>query len=670
MDNIFLAAFLALLPILVAGVLLLGFRMPAALAMPISLVVAAAVSFFAWQVDLITIGASIVQGALVAIGLLWIVFGALLMLATVTKSGAIDTIRAGFISVSADRRVQVVIVAWLFGSFIEGAAGFGTPAAVVAPLMLALGFPAIAAVLFGLIIQSTPVSFGAVGTPMLTGLGTGLADETGQMSADVAQRASALGLDQLGFVAHTATQVAMIHAICGILIPLLLCCFMTGFFGARRRFADGLAVAPFAIFAALAMIVPYLLVAFLLGPEFPSMIGGLIGLLIVVPAARAGFLVPKDTWEFAPRYRWPERWMGSVSPAEEAAHLRKRMPLIQAWAPYLIVVALLLLTRNIPAIKAFLTGPAVIKVEGIFGTPINQNMDLLYSPGALFILASVATYALHRMSGSQIAASWQLAGGQIAGAAVALLCSVPMVRVFINSGPDFNDSGLDSMPVTLAAAAAESVGQNWPLVAPFVGALGAFVAGSNTVSNIMFAQFQFSTGVNIGASTPETVVAAQAVGGAAGNMIAVHNVVAAAATVGLLGREGDIIRKTIIPALVYCLGAGAIAYMMIFGIGFNAGTVIFVLLVVGLAVLAFAISRSPGKDNHDLAPVDPEQEAALAATAPLAVEVVAPESDSSTSAGSTTDASSAGTNASSRAAGTGTRAGQRPPAAGESVTER
>jgi lactate permease len=666
MDNIFLAALLALLPIIVAGVLLLGFRMPAAMAMPIALVVAAAVSFFAWQVDLTTIAASIVQGALVAIGLLWIVFGALLMLATVTKSGAIDTIRAGFISVSADRRVQVVIVAWLFGSFIEGAAGFGTPAAVVAPLMLALGFPAIAAVLFGLIIQSTPVSFGAVGTPMLTGLGTGLADETGQMSADVAQRASALGLDQLGFVAHTATQVALIHGICGILIPLLLCCFMTGFFGTRRRFGDGLAVAPFAIFAAFAFIVPYLLVAFLLGPEFPSMLGGLIGLLIVVPAARAGFLVPKDTWEFAPRYRWPERWMGSVSPAEEAAHLRRRMPLIQAWAPYLIVVALLLITRNIPAIKAFLTGPAVIEVEGIFGTPINQNMELLYSPGALFILASVATYALHRMTGSQIAASWKLAGGQIAGAAVALLCSVPMVRVFINSGADYNESGLDSMPVTLASAAAETVGQNWPLVAPFVGALGAFVAGSNTVSNIMFAQFQFSTGVNIGASTPETVVAAQAVGGAAGNMIAVHNVVAAAATVGLLGREGDIIRKTILPALVYCLTAGAVAYMMIFGIGFNPGTVIFALLLIGLAVLGLAISRSPGKDNHDLEPVDPEQEAAQAARPHLTADTAAARgSDSSTAAPQAADTSSTATGSGAHSGG-----GHRPPPAGGSTAER
>ncbi|RAE28901.1 L-lactate permease, partial [Burkholderia multivorans] len=93
------------------------------------------------------------------------------------------------------------------------------------------------------------------------------------------------------------------------------------------------------------------------------------------------------------------------------------------------------------------------------------------------------TYLIHRMTKEQIGSSWKIAGGQIAGAAVALLCSLPLVRVFINSGSDYNNAGLDSMPVTLAEAAASTVGDAWPLLAPFIGALGAFVAGSNTVSN-------------------------------------------------------------------------------------------------------------------------------------------------------------------------------------------
>ena len=156
------------------------------------------------------------------------------------------------------------------------------------------------------------------------------------------------------------------------------------------------------------------------------------------------------------------------------------------------------------------------------------------------------------------------------------------------------------MPVTLAEAAASSVGDAWPLFAPFVGALGAFVAGSNTVSNVMFSQFQFSTGTAIGAASPETVVAAQAVGGAAGNMVAVHNVVAASATVGLIGREGELIRRTSIPMLVYSLAAGALAFVGLNGLGFNAGTVVLTALVVGLAVVVVMIRRSPGKPQPGL----------------------------------------------------------------------
>ncbi|RPF25698.1 lactate permease [Georgenia muralis] len=600
MDNLAVLALLAALPIIIVGTLLIGFRWPAKYAMPVGLVAVVIIAAAVWQMSWNAIAASTVQGVLIAIGLLWIVFGALLLLETITKSGALDTIRAGFTRISADRRIQVIIIAWLFGSFIEGAAGFGTPAAVVSPLLLALGFPAMAAVMAGLIIQSTPVSFGAVGTPMNVGIGTGLSGTDGTLVENAAARAGALGLDQSEFIAHTATQVATIHAIVGLLVPLFMVTLMTGFFGEKRDFRAGLAVAPFALYAALAMILPYLAVAYLLGPEFPSMLGGFIGLVVVMYTSSKGFLMPKDVWDFPPRERWSPRWMGTVDPLEEASHLTKRMSMTRAWAPYVIVAALLLITRNIPAVKAFLTGPAVIKVQDIFGSGISQNMDLLYSPGAIFLLAILITYVLHRMNSKKIAASWKVASGQLLGAAFALLTALPLVRIFINSGTNFNDSGYNSMPLTLAEGAADLMGQNWPVIAPTIGALGAFVAGSNTVSNMMFSLFQFSTGEGIGASSPETVVAAQAVGGAAGNMVAIHNIVAAAATVGLLGREGDLIRKTIIPMTYYVLAAGAIAYMWIFGIGLNIGLVLFVAVYLVLAVVARKLWTAPQVDNKEL----------------------------------------------------------------------
>ncbi|MEE2044914.1 L-lactate permease, partial [Nocardiopsis tropica] len=127
--------------------------------------------------------------------------------------------------------------------------------------------------------------------------------------------------------------------------------------------------------------------------------------------------------------------------------------------------------------------------------------------------------------------------------------------------------------------------------APWIGALGAFVAGSNTVSNLMFSLFQFSTGERIGIP-PETVVATQAVGGAAGNMITVHNVVAASAVVGLVGREGDLIRQTILPMAYYVLLAGSVSYVFVYGFGVNAGTAVLALLLATLAALVLLMRRT------------------------------------------------------------------------------
>ena len=595
MDNLALLSLLALAPILVVGVLLAGFRWPAKTAMPVGFVVVVVIALFVWEMDPRAIAASAVQGLLVALTLLYIVFGALLLLETLTKSGAMATIRAGFTSISPDRRVQAIIVGFLFGSFIEGASGFGTPAAVVAPLLLALGFPAMAAVMVGLIIQSTPVSFGAVGTPILVGVNGGLSG-----AGPVEDRIAELGTDMPGFLERIGLQVALMHATIGTLIPLILACMLTGFFGERRRFADGLAVAPFALFAAFSMTIPYVIVAAVLGPEFPSLLGGLIGLSVVMFAASRGFLMPKQVWDFPPRSRWARHWMGTLDIGEDEVAGR-RMNIWLAWTPYVVVAVLLVLSRTIDPITEFLTtGWRVYTAENILGVEgISQALQFLYLPGFLFILTCLVTYGLHRMRGPQIAESWKVAASQLAGAAVALLFALPLVRVFINSGESYNESGLTSMPLTLAEGAAAVAGGAWPAYAPWIGALGAFVAGSNTVSNLMFSLFQFSTAEQIGVR-PETVVATQAVGGAAGNMITVHNVVAASATVGLVGREGDLIRKTILPTIYYCLFAGALSLVAIYGFGANLSTLWLVLVLAAIVGVVLAMRRSPGKPNPEL----------------------------------------------------------------------
>ena len=593
MDNLAVLSLLALLPLLLVGVLLAGFRWPAKFAMPVGYLAAVVVALTVWQMSFTGVLAATIEGLIVAITMLYIVFGALLLLATLTVGGAMATIRAGFNNISADRRIQAIIIGWLFGSFIEGVSGFGTTAAVVAPLLLAMGFPAMAAVMIGLIVQSTPVSFGAVGTPILVGVANGLGGDPA-----VAQRVEILGVTMPEFINSIGFYTAAIHAIVGILIPLILVTLLTGFFGPDRRFRDGLAVWPFAVYASLAMSVPYVLVARFLGPEFPSMFGGLLGMVLVMFTSSRGFLMPKDTFQFGPRADWPTRWMGTIEPAE-ATDVSTHMSTVRAWAPYALMAGLLVATRVIAPLKEWLTGLA-IPFENILGTEITTTVQPFYLPGFVLILASAFAYLLHRMNSREIAQTLKISAGQLAGTAAALLFAVPLVRVLIQSGPALNDSGLSSMPVTLAEGAAAISGSSWPVIAPWIGALGAFVAGSNTVSNLTFSQFQFSTGAAIGLDRPELVVAAQAVGGAGGNPIAIHNIVAASATVGLLGREGDLLRKTIIVTTYYCLAGGAVAYLFIHGVGLNLGTVMLVLLVAGLALIARWLWRKDAPARSEL----------------------------------------------------------------------
>lgn len=554
--------FLALAPIIVVFVLLVVMRLPAKISMSAAYVVTALLAYFVWQVSGAQVAAATVNGIIVALTILFIVFAAILLLNTLKESGAIVAIRKGFMDVSPDRRVQAIIVAWLFCSLVEGSSGFGTPSAVGAPLLLALGFPAMASVMAVLIIQSTPVSFGAVGTPLLLGVWTGINDKQ-----DLAQSIAPTSPEN--YLLQITGNVGLIHAMVGFLIPLILSAFLTRFFGEKRSFVEGLKAWPFAVFAGLCFTIPYYLVAKYLGPEFPSLVGGFIGLLIVLPLTKRGFLVPKDTFDFAPRATWDKDWLGTLAEEKYDDSVAPRFSLIRAFSPYIIVIGLLILTRVIAPLKAFLVGDATtIKFANLFGTTISSKIQLAYSPGTILIITSLLCILLFKMNGQAVKRSWGSSAKTMIAAAPALLFSVPMVQVFINSGSAADAvNALPAMPILLAESAAGAFQNAWPLVAPWIGALGAFIAGSNTISNMMFSYFQWSTATQIGLDTnlASQVVALQAVGGAAGNMVSVHNVVAACAVVGLINKEGYVIRKTLLAMIYYVIQAGLIGMGIIFG---------------------------------------------------------------------------------------------------------
>ncbi|MDO6500782.1 L-lactate permease [Photobacterium sanguinicancri] len=550
-----LLALLAFSPIVLAAILLVGLNWPAKHAMPVAFGLTVIIALFGWDMSANRVLASSIQGLMITIAVLWIVFGAIFLLNTLKHTGAITTIRNGFTDISTDRRVQAIIIAWCFGSFIEGASGFGTPAAIAAPLLVAIGFPALAAVLMGMMIQSTPVSFGAVGTPIIVGVNKGL--DTHNITETLVANGSTWDV----YLQQITTNVALIHACVGTLIPVLMAMMLTRFFGKNRSWTEGLDILPFAIFAGLAFTIPYALTGALLGPEFPSLIGGLVGLAIVVTAAKKGFLVPKSKWDFESEDKWPAEWLGSLK-IEIKETTGKPMSLALAWAPYVLLAVILVASRVSKDFKGMLTDVS-FSLSNILGeSGISAAIQPLYLPGGILVFVALLAVLLQSRQVSPLFKAFGESSKTLIGAGFVLIFTIPMVRIFINSG--VNGADLASMPVTTANFASGLVGEFFPALSATIGALGAFIAGSNTVSNMMFSQFQFEVAQTLSISSA-AVVALQAVGAAAGNMIAIHNVVAASATVGLLGREGATLRKTIIPTFYYLVMTGIIGLVIIYG---------------------------------------------------------------------------------------------------------
>ncbi len=571
-------AFVALIPILTVGLLLVILRWPARRAMPLAYLLVALLAFSVWNIEFSQIADASLKGLVIASTLLYIIFGAILLLETLRSSGALDSIRNGFNNISADRRVQVIVVAWLFGSFIEGSAGFGTPAAVAVPLLIGLGFPPLAAVMAGMIIQSTPVSFGALGTPILVGVATGLgADPAVLTDAQSAGFAISDGALPEGYLAMIGARVAILHAVIGTLIPLILVSMLTRFFGTNRSFYEGLRIWKFALFSAVSMTIPYTLVAIFLGPEFPSLFGGLTGLALVIWAAKKKFLIPAERpWDFPKRENWRVDWFSDAdrisleNPAASAGQKNSEAGkpvvdthppgILMAWLPYLLVALFLVVTR----VPEFQLKPLLLTIGRLQyefpSSGIKIDVKPLYLPGTLFLLVSLLTWRLHRIPFGSYRLAWTRSAKTTLSASVALIFTVPLVQVFLNSSNGL--AGYPEMPIALAEGLSSLTGKAWPIFSPIVGGLGAFVAGSNTVSNMMFSLFQFNIGLQTGFD-PAWIVALQAVGGAAGNTICIHNVVAASAVAGIYGKEGSIIRLTLPVFFYYALGAGVIGFVVV-----------------------------------------------------------------------------------------------------------
>lgn len=560
-------ALVAFAPILVALVLMVGLRMGAMKAMPIAWLACVAGALFVWNLPPQYVAALSIQGVISAVGVLIIVFGALVILHTLQYSGGMETIQYGMQSVSKDMRVQAIIIGYMFAAFIEGAAGFGTPAALAAPLLLSLGFPPLAAAVICLVFNSFPVTFGAVGTPVLVGFGASIksvveAAVAGGQLASVDMYWKSVG--------QTAT---LMHGPMIFILPIFMLGFMTRFFGPNRSWKEGFAAWKFCVFAAVAFSVPYFALAWFIGPELPSLVGGLIGLGIVIAGAKRGFCVPKDVWTFGDHAKWDKSWTGNIAFAGKT-EFKPHMSQFKAWLPYILIGLILVLTRiDALGLKGWLNANGIIAFNDILGySTVKEKLALLYLPGTIpFMLVALITVLLHKMPAGKAAIAWKDTLVKMKAATVALMASVALVKIFQGSGfnPELAEAVsagtaqfLPSMPLAMATAMAGVLGSVWPLFASYVGGLGAFITGSNTVSDMLFGLFQWDIAGQL--KLPRLVItSAQAVGGAMGNMICIHNIVAVCTVVGLSNREGDILKQTFWPFLLYGLVVGLMATLLI-----------------------------------------------------------------------------------------------------------
>ncbi|MGY6695585.1 MAG: L-lactate permease [Roseinatronobacter sp.] len=418
--------------------------------------------------------------------ILWIILPALAIYELQSRVGALERLRQSLTQISDDRAVQAVLIAWFFGLFMEGAAGFGTPVALAAPLLVGLGFPPVRAVALALLGHAGGVSFGAVGTPALA---------------------------QIELLNLPATALAgwtmILHALPMIFLALAV---MRLAHGQRLSWAQ----VQLAILAAFCFVLPAMALAWIIGPELPTLGGALFGGIVFAILVRQRGGAGGTGWQLADLL------------------------------PYLLILALVLVTRLVAPLQASLSALWL----GWDWQGYSGGLAPLYHPGSLLAVGLVMAASLTGRSATLIPALGA-ALRRLAPVALALFVMLLLARLMVHGEL-----------IAQAAEAAAQAGPFWPVLAPLVGAMGTFVSGSATASNILFTEFQAATARSL--DLPLVVMAAaQGAGAAIGNAIAPHNIIAGTATVGLSGRDGEVLRHTILPVLGYACLTGAAVTLLI-----------------------------------------------------------------------------------------------------------
>ena len=487
--------------------------------------------------------AAIVSGLLSALTPISIVFGAIFFFVALERSGAMQTLTLWLDGVSRNRVAQLMIVGWSFIFLIEGSSGFGTPAALAAPILVGLGFPPLRVAVLCIIMNAVPTSFGAVGTPTWFGFGSlGLAESQ---------------LLEIGL------KAALVHSVAALVIPVIALRFVVDWKEIQRNLL-------FVELAILASVLPMTAVA-VFNYEFPSVVGGMVGLLATIFLARRGIGLAKEERSSVSLVAPSSQAAGPQTSEASSLH---RGDVLRALAPLLATVGILLLTR-IPffGLRQLLTSEAdwvsfrlgplgkfslspslVFQLRGILGEDLHWSYALLYVPFILpFFVAAALSLILYRRPSSVFGEVATEAFARLRNPVIALFGALIFVQLLTVDGERASTR-------ILGDALASGTGDLWIYFAGFLGALGSFFSGSNTISNLTFGPIQLRIAQDLGLSST-TMLALQTVGAAMGNMVAIHNIVAVCAVLGLKDQEGAILKRTFIPCLTYGIILAILAWI-------------------------------------------------------------------------------------------------------------
>jgi lactate permease len=517
--------------------------MPSNKALPLSALVLYFIVLIVFRSDPNLVHANVVKGLLVAWTPILIIAGAIFLFKTMEFTGGLGIIKQWLNSVSENKVAQLMIVGWAFPFLIEGASGFGTPAAIAAPILVGLGFNPIRVAILALIMNTVPVSFGAVGTPTWFGFS----------GVDLSESETLL----IGF------KSAIIHSIIALVIPLIALSRVVKWRSIFKNWG-------FILISVSATVIPYLIIA-KFNYEFPSLIGGAFGLLVSVIAAKKGLGLSSEKTILQGVSE------GEIIPAEAAPASAKirSVDLLKAMFPLWGTILVLIVTRiSQLGVKALLTASEpslsvpmgslgefsispslVVGMKDIFNTDLSWSHAILYVPSILpFVFISLLAFWWYRSPGSMVKSAFSSTLKQMKNPTLALLGALVFVNLMMMGGAD---SAVNKIGESLA----DVTGDKWVYFSSFMGALGSFFSGSATISNLTFASIQDSIATTLSLDRT-TILALQSVGGSLGNMVSINNIVAVASILALGNMEGYILKRTVVPMVIYAVLAGVLAVLI------------------------------------------------------------------------------------------------------------